>query len=69
MGIHQAVVNEFEVSLSVGFGEVPEILELFRYLLLERDDITAIFYARSHCLVSQSVDFVDLLSVSVCGSS
>ena len=49
---------------SICFGEVPQVLQLLRHLVLERHDIAAVLDHRAYCVFLQPVDFIDLLPVS-----
>ena len=68
MSMYRASASKHNLSMSVCFGKVPEVLKLFRDLLFECHGIAAILDDGSHCLVLQAVNFVDLLSVSVRGT-
>ena len=47
----------------VGFGEVPQVLELLRDLLFEHDNIAAVLDDLSHSVVSETVHLRNLLLI------
>ena len=50
---------------SICFGEVPQVLQLLRHLVLERHDIAAVLDDRANRIFFQAVHFLNLLPVSV----
>ena len=50
---------------SICFGEVPQVLQLLRHLVLERHNIAAVLDDRAHRIFFQAVHFLNLLPVSV----